>query len=132
MKKKRVGKPLNKPHIPPERFIGDLKSTLKHLEKDIPAELMYLKKHVDKLWEYSTQAGDRLQDLEIQVNLLTRLLTTLCLENMGIRLSALRKLIRRIEKEAVADSQVSELEKWFRLEHRQSSSPDNPSKSGLE
>ena len=62
-----------------------------------------------------TKAEERIQDLEIHVNLLTRLLTTLCVEKFGMRIGVLKRLIKRIEKEAIRDSQISHLEALYKL-----------------
>jgi len=96
--------------------VAQLKSALRNLEKELPGDLTYLKTHVDKLWEHASRIDERVQDLEIQMNLVTRLLTTVCLEQFGMRLSVLRKMIRRVEKEAIDDSQIQELEKLYKLE----------------
>ena len=95
---------------------GPKEEQLQREDKRFQEELDYNKKHLDKLWEYATDAKDRLQDLEIQVNLITRLLTTLCLEVLNMRPKALRKLIKKVEEEAIADSQIMHLEELFRLE----------------
>lgn len=97
--------------------LAGLKEELRKEDKLLHEHLNYVKKHLDKLWEYATDAKDRLQDLEIQVNLLTRLVTTLCLEVLKINPKALSRLIKKVEKEAIADSQVMHLEELFRLEH---------------
>jgi len=76
----------------------------------------YMKQHVNKLWEIHNNHDERLNDMELQINLLTRLLTTLCLEKLGYRLSEFRKLIRRTEKELADDSEIAHLESLFSLE----------------
>jgi len=76
----------------------------------------YLKQHIDKLWQIYNNHEERLNDSELQVNLLTRLITTLCLEKLGYRLSEFRKLIRRTEKELADDSEIAHLESLFSLE----------------
>lgn len=81
------------------------------------AKLADLKKEMAKTTEAGAETGGRLTDLEIHVNLLARLLTTLCIEKMGIRVGALQRLIKRIEKEAVRDSQIMELESLYKLSH---------------
>jgi predicted solute-binding protein len=90
----------------------DLGKEYQFLEQD----LNYIRKHLDKLWEYATEAKDRLQDLEIQANLITRLLTTLSLDVLKLKPKALRRMIKKVEEEAIADSQVMHLEELFRLE----------------
>lgn len=97
------------------------------------SELDYLKKHVDKLWERAQEASERLQDIEIHVNLLTRLLTTICVEKMGMRIGVLKRLIKRIEKEAIRDSQIHHLESLYNLPHQpQPSKKSHPPKGESE
>ena len=67
--------------------------------------------------EGGERADDRLTDMEIHVNILARLLTTLCIEKLGIRIGALKRLVRRVEKEAMRDSQIMELESLYKLSH---------------
>ena len=89
------------------------------------AKLADLKSEMGKVAVGGERAGDRLTDLEGHVNLLARLLTTLCLEKLGIRVDALKRLVRRVEKEAIRDSQIIELESLYKLSngnHKKSSS----------
>ena len=79
------------------------------------AKLADLKKEMAKAKEGGERSEDRLADLEIHVNLLARLLTTLCLEKLGIRAESLKRLVRRVEKEALRDSQIMELESLYKL-----------------
>ena len=81
------------------------------------AKLADLKKEVGKAAEGGERADDRLTSMEVHVNILARLLTTLCIEKLGIRLGALRRLVRRVEREAVRDSQIMELESLYKLSH---------------
>jgi hypothetical protein len=76
-----------------------------------------LKKEMGKVVEGGEQADDRLTSLEVHVNILARLLTTLCIEKLGIRIGALKRLVRRVEKEAMRDSQIMELESLYKLTH---------------
>ena len=68
-------------------------------EYALRSDIVYIKKHLDKLWERSQEAQERLQDMEVHVGLLTRLVTTLCVEKLGMRLGVLKRMIKRIEKE---------------------------------
>ena len=95
-----------------KKAAGSLKEVL-----SLYAKLADLKKEMAKSAEAGEKADDRLTDLEVHVNLLARLLTTLCLEKLGIRVGALKRLVRRVEKEAVRDSQIMELESLYRLSH---------------
>ncbi|HOW87183.1 MAG TPA: hypothetical protein P5561_00410 [Candidatus Omnitrophota bacterium] len=81
----------------------------------LSAKLADLQKDMVKATGLGEAAEERLADLEIHVNLLARLLTTLCIEKLGIRVGALKRLVRRIEKEAVRDSQIMELESLYKL-----------------
>ncbi len=81
------------------------------------AELAALKKEMGRVAEGGERVEDRLTDIEVHVNILARLLTTLCIEKFGIRLGALKRLVRRVEKEAVRDSQIMELESLYKLSH---------------
>ena len=81
------------------------------------AKLADLKKEMGKVSEGGERADDRLTSLEVHVNILARLLTTLCIEKLGIRIGALRRLVRRVEKEAMRDSQIMELESLYKLSH---------------
>ena len=91
---------------------GSLKEVL-----SLYTKLAELKKEMVKAAEVGEREDDRLTDLEVHVNLLARLLTTLCIEKMGIRVGALRSLVRRVEKEALRDSQIMELESLYNLSH---------------
>jgi len=90
---------------------------------DLHDGVAHLKKHVEKLWEQAEKSDERLQDIEIHLNLLTRLLTTLCVEKFGMRIGVLKRLIKRIEKEAIRDSQILHLESLYSL-------PPSDKKSG--
>ncbi len=89
----------------------------KNPPNSLQAELEYFKKHIDKLWEHRQDASERLQDIEVHLNLLTRLLTALCVEKLGIRLGVLKRMIKKIEKEAIRDSQISHLESLYQLSY---------------
>ena len=95
------------------------------------SDLSHLKKHIEKLWEYAERSEERLQDIEIHLNLLTRLLTTLCVEKFGMRIGVLKRLIKRVEKEAIRDSQILHLESLYKLPHqpeKKNSSSSSPEK----
>jgi hypothetical protein len=94
------------------------------------AKLADLKKEVAEAAEVGEREDDRLTNLEVHVNLLARLLTTLCIEKLGIRVGALKSLVRRIEKEALRDSQISELESLYNLSHgNPKKTPSAPAKT---
>ena len=78
-------------------------------------ETHQIKKTLQHTIEDLEKTEERVQDLEIHVNLLTRLLTTLCVEKFGMRIGVLKRLIKRIEKEAIRDSQISHLEELYKL-----------------
>ncbi|MFH0985462.1 MAG: hypothetical protein V1882_07985 [Candidatus Omnitrophota bacterium] len=106
-KKKRFGKKRSV-----KKDVGVLGEVL-----SLYAKLADLKKDMAKATEGGEKAEDRLTSLEIHMNILARLLTTLCIEKLGIRLTALKRLVRRVEKEAVRDSQIMELESLYKLSH---------------
>ena len=78
-------------------------------------EIEYLKKHLDKLWERAQDSSERLQDVEVHLSLLTRLVTALCVEKLGMRLGVLKRLIKKIEKEVIEDTQIHQLENLYKL-----------------
>lgn len=90
------------------------------------AEIDYLKKHLDKLWEHAQDASERLQDIEVHVNLLTRLVTALCVEKLGMRIGVLKRLIKKIEKEVIQETQIHHLESLYKLPHAASKKPHPP------
>lgn len=79
------------------------------------SESRYLKKHIDKLWDFATEASERIYDLEVHADLMQRLIVALAMEKIGTDLSELRRLIRQAEKEAIADSEVFQLEELFKM-----------------
>lgn len=87
-------------------------------------EFSEVKKQIEKLMGQVESAEERLQDLEIHLNLLTRLLTTLCIEKFGMRIGVLKRIIKRIEKEAIRDSQILHLESLYQLPSTFSNVPD--------
>ncbi len=76
-------------------------------------DVLALKKDVKKLTTDHKELQERVQDIEIHLNLLTRLLTTLCIEKFGMRVGVLKRIIKRIEKEAIRDSQILHLESLY-------------------
>lgn len=79
------------------------------------ASMVSVQKQFAKLSEDLQKQDERIQDIEIHLNLLTRLLTTLCVEKMGMRIGVLKRLIKRIEKEAIRDSQILHLETLYKM-----------------
>lgn len=94
----------------------ELRAEMLREMQELRHELDYVRKHLDKLWEHATTGNQRIQELEIQMNLLGRLLTIICIEKLGLKLKSFKQLVRRIEKETVADLQVHHLEELYRLE----------------
>ena len=78
-------------------------------------DMASVRKQYTKLSEDLQKYEERIQDIEIHVNLLTRLLTTLCVEKFGMRIGVLKRLIKRIEKEAIRDSQIMHLETLYKM-----------------
>lgn len=87
------------------------------------SELHQLKKQIEEMSLNMEQYADRIEDAEIHINLLTRLLTTLCVEKFGMRVGVLKRLLQRIEKEAIRDSQISHLESLYNLPHQGEKKP---------
>ena len=104
MRKKRKKKKSYFPEANPRGFSTRLEN-----------ELRYLKKHIDKLWEFAHDTSGRLHDLEVHADLMQRLVVALALEKIGTDLHELRRLIRQAEKEAIADSEVYQLEELFKM-----------------
>ncbi len=98
------------------RKILDLRSEYLKENREIRNRLDYMSKHLDKLWEQVTQANERLQELEIYMNIVSRLLTTVCIDKIGIKMGNLKLMLKKIQDEAIADSQVSYLEELYRLD----------------
>jgi len=99
-------------------------------------EVSHLHKQLARLTETFEKLQDRTEDAEIHINLLTRLLTTLCVEKFGMRIGVLKRLLKRIENEAIRDSQILHLESLYNLPHhpekKTSTSPHPPKKDPWE
>lgn len=74
-----------------------------------------LEKKVTALGDYIEHLSSRLEDAEIHINLLTRFVTTVCVEKMGMRVGVLKRLLKRVEQEAVRESQISHLESLYNM-----------------
>lgn len=92
------------------------------------SEMSHLKKHFEKLREQYEKMDERLEDAEIHINLLTRLLTVICVEKMGMRIGVLKRLLKRIEQEAIRDSQILHLESLYNLPHHPEKKPSASSR----
>jgi len=90
-------------------------------------EIVRLNKALEKSDDSIESLEERVQDIEIHMNLLTRLLTTLCIEKFGMRIGVLKRLIKRIEKEAIRDSQILHLESLYSLPSNASKRKNNSS-----
>ncbi len=101
----------------PDLKIKALRKELLIEDRILNEEIRYIKKHLDKIWEHISNTNERLQDLEIQVNLLSRLIATLAVEKLDMKGFGLMKMIKRVEKQAIADDQIRLLENLYRLEH---------------
>jgi len=128
-KKKQVKRKASKKTASPRKRVASIKSDEDLEEVLHEKELIYLKKHIHKLWDQVTEANDRLQDLEIQTNLMTRLITTICMDYLKLKPEKFNKLVRRVEKEAIEDSQIMHLEHLFSLEHNESKRRNKKKKS---
>lgn len=107
-----------------KKKVSDISSAANSLT--FHTDLAHIKKQIQKQTEQLAKADERIQDLEIHVNLLTRLLTTLCVEKFGMRIGVLKRLIKRIEKEAIRDSQISHLEALYKLSDTQDKKSSGP------
>ena len=58
---------------------------------------------------------------EIYINIISRLITTVFIEKVGVKLNTLKRLLRRIEQETIQDSQINYLEDLYRLEGKKRS-----------
>jgi len=81
------------------------------------AKVGHSAKEIEKLMHHVVRLQDRLEDVEIHVNLITRLISTLCVEKLGMRIGVLKRLLKRVEKEAIRDSQIVHLESIYNLPH---------------
>ena len=119
-KKKKV--PLRRKQVKPT-VIGGASIALTNQWGQIRQKMEESSEDVSKLWE-------RLQDAEIHINLLTRLITTLCIEKLGMRVGVLKRLLKRIEKEAIQDCQILHLESIYNLhpQNKKSSLSSKPPK----
>ncbi|MDD5217743.1 MAG: hypothetical protein PHS88_06540 [Candidatus Omnitrophica bacterium] len=92
-------------------------------------QVQELKKQLAKSATTLNQFQERLEDAEIYINLLTRFMITLCVEKLGMRIGVLKRLLKRVEKEAIKDSQVLHLESLFTESPEKKSPPtDKPAK----
>ena len=82
------------------------------------SELHKMNEQIQAMGENFEKLQERVSDTEIHINLLTRLITTLCIEKMGMRIGVLKRLLKRIEKEAIRDSQILHLESLYNLPHQ--------------
>lgn len=114
MKRKTAKSPAKKKSLAKGTGSTESASILKNA-LSLHDELAALKKDAKKLSGENKTLQERVQDIEIHVNLLTRLLTTLCIEKFGMRVGVLKRLIKRIEKEAIRDSQILHLESLYNL-----------------
>ena len=96
---------------------------------DLYSEISTLKQTLEAANENLQKYDERIQDIEIHVNLLTRLLTTLCIEKFGMRIGVLKRLIKRIEKEAIRDSQIMHLETLYKMTPHPDKKLQPPSKN---
>ncbi len=74
-----------------------------------------LQKQVIETQSTVESLSSRLEDAEIHVNILTRFVTAVCIEKVGMRVGVLKRLLKRVEGEAVRDSQILHLESLYKL-----------------
>jgi len=100
-----------------EKLVKSLRKEIRVDSKTLKDEDVYTRKHLDKIWEHISLTNQRLQDIEIQLALVSRLLTALAVEKMNVRTFSLIKMIRKIEKELIRDHQIQHLEDLYKLDH---------------
>ncbi len=115
-----------RPHKRKRRRSKPKDSASLHSSLEVQNEIEKILKHLSKFHEFSNDAGERLEDLEIHISLLTRLMTTLCIEKLGMKVGVLKRMIKRIEKEAVRDSQIMHLESLYNLPQSQPPKAQQP------
>lgn len=109
----------------PRLNVRGVRRELQAEDRVLKEEISYIKKHLDKIWEHVSQTNERLQNLEIQVNLLSRLVVNLAIEKMNMRTFTLMKMIRKIEKQFITEGQIQDLEKLYQLGQTRVQKPKN-------
>lgn len=94
-----------------------VKASKKTTDLTVYARMNHNRRQIEKLSQDNAKLHERVEESEIHINLLTRLVTTLCVEKLGMRIGVLKRLLKRIEKEAVRDSQIYHLESLYNLPH---------------
>lgn len=107
MKTQRVGKKPKETRNEVQKEINILKS-----------EIIYNRKHLDKIWENISEIRERLQDVELFINFNTRLLSIICSERLEMNALDIKRLVRRVKKLTEADIQTRKLEKLFKKESK--------------
>lgn len=90
------------------------------------AEIAQIKRRLEEMTQTAESLASRLEDAEIHINLLTRFITTICIEKIGMRIGVLKRLLKRVENEAVRDSQIHQLESLYNLPAIPSKKPAQP------
>ncbi len=104
-----------------ERIQKKPKEIRNELQKEInilKSEIIYNRKHLDKIWENISEIRERLQDVELFINFNTRLLSIICSERLGMNGLEIRRLVKRVKKLTEADIQTRKLEKLFKKESK--------------
>ena len=78
-------------------------------------EFRFLKRRVAKLWRVAAAHQRQIENVEIHSDLMQRIIVMLALKKLKMRLSELRRFVRMAEKEAIAESEVLQLERLFGL-----------------
>lgn len=111
------------------------KKPIKKVKKTVKASALSgfqaaaMDEKINKLAGVINHLEELQSDLTIHVNLITRLLTLLCIEKFGMRVGVLKRLIKRVEKETIRDSQISHLENLYNLSPGQNPPPESPGSS---
>lgn len=124
MKKRKAGLSKRQKLLP---TAGDAESSI-----TLQSEMVDVKDQIKKILDQIEKSSEDIQDLQIHVNLLTRLFTTLCIEKFGMRIGVLKRLIKRVEREAIRDSQILHLETLYQLPphlQKKNAPPQSPAKN---
>ena len=104
---KRKAKPKKKQVITKKRVLGEALS--------LYSEAARLRDDLHVLEDKNAELEQRLHDTEVNLSLIIRLLTTLCIEKFGMRVGVLKRLIKKAEQDAIRDSQIMELESLYKM-----------------
>lgn len=82
------------------------------------SETAKLREQVAGLQTEKEDLERRIHESEVNLSLIIRLLTSICIEKLGMRIGVLKRLIKKAEEEAIRDSQIVELEALYKMPHK--------------